>query len=93
MRRAGRLVVLGLTGKEQVTVAWDQMVSKGLKVDFSFSSRPRNWTKAMEYLAAGKVVTLPLVTACAQLDDWHAVFEAMARQETIRTVFELERGA
>ncbi len=90
LRRAGRLVVLGLTGKEHITVAWDQMVSKGLRVEFSFSSRPRNWTKALDYLAAGTVVTLPLVTTRAPLEDWLAAFESMARQETIRTVFELE---
>lgn len=90
LRRAGRMVVLGLTGQERITVEWDQLVSKGARVEFSFSSRPRNWVKAMDYLATGKVATLPLVTARARLADWRAVFEAMARQETIRTVFEIE---
>ena len=92
IRRAGRLVVLGLTGKPQVTVDWDQMVSKGLRVDFSFSSRPRNWTKALEYLAAGTVVTLPLVTVRVPLEDWRQAFDGMARQETIRTVIEIDRS-
>jgi len=92
VRRAGRMAVLGLTGKKSVTVEWDQMVSKGLRVDFSFSSRPRNWVKAMEYLAAGTVVTLPLVTARVPLEDWRAAFDSMVRQETIRTVFEIERS-
>jgi len=90
LRRAGRLVVLGITGQDHVMVDWDQMVSKGLRVEFSFSSRPRNWQKAMEYLAAGTVATLPLVTARAALADWRSVFDAMERQETIRTVFEME---
>ncbi len=93
VRRAGRIVVLGLTGKKSVTVEWDQMVGKGLRVDFSFSSRTRNWVKAMEYLAAGTVATLPLVTARVPLEDWRAAFDSMVRQETIRTVFEIERGA
>lgn len=91
VRRAGRMVVLGLTGKKPVTVEWDQMVSKGLRVDFSFSSRTRNWVKALDYLAAGTVVTLPLVTARVPLEQWRAAFDSMARQETIRTVFEIER--
>jgi L-iditol 2-dehydrogenase len=92
VRRAGRIVVLGLTGKKSVTVEWDQMVSKGLRVDFSFSSRPRNWVKAMEYLGAGTVVTLPLVTARVPLEDWRVAFDSMVRQETIRTVFDIERS-
>jgi len=44
-------------------------------------------------LASGKVSTLPLVTARARLADWQGVFNAMVRQETIRTVFELEETA
>jgi L-iditol 2-dehydrogenase len=93
LRRAGRMVVLGLTGKPQISVEWDQLVSKGARVDFSFSSRRRNWVKAMEYLASGQVATLPLVTGRARLEDWQGVFNAMVRQETIRTVFEFAEAA
>ena len=92
LRRAGRLAVVGLTGRPEVPVDWDGMVSKALRVEFSYSSRRRNWDLAMNYLARGAVQTLPLVTGRAMLADWETVFRTMERGETIRTVFEWEEA-
>jgi len=90
LRRAGRLAVIGLTGRPEVALDWDGMVSKALRVEFSYSSRRRNWDLAMDYLAHGAVQMLPLVTGRAVLADWQNVFTTMERGATIRTVFEWE---
>jgi L-iditol 2-dehydrogenase len=89
LRRAGRLVVIGLTGKPELAVDWDGMIGKGLRVDFSYSSRRPNWDKAMHYLASGQVRTLPLITARRPLTEWPEAFAALERQETLRTIFTL----
>jgi len=88
LRRAGRMIVSGITGKATIPVPWDALVAKGATVCFSYSSRNRNWVKAMDYLAGGAVVTEPLVTHCLPLARWREAFDLMERQECIRTVLE-----
>ena len=90
LRRMGRMVVVGITGEPQVAVNWDRLVAQAATVVFSFSSRRRNWDKAMEYLAAGTVDLAALVTNCLPLDHWHEAFTMMERRESIRTVLALE---
>jgi len=92
LRRAGRLVAVGLTGRPDIPVAWDSLVACGVTVHFSFSSRPRNWKKAMEYLGTGKVDTGALVTARFPLAQWEKAFAQMERLESLRNIFEPEAG-
>ena len=88
LRRAGRLVAVGLTGRPEVSVAWDSFVARGVTVYFSFSSRRRNWDKAMEYLGTGKVDTACLVTARFPLAQWQKAFAQMERLESLRTILD-----
>ena len=90
VRRGGRLSVSGITGRPSITVAWDDLVSKAVFVSFAFSSRPRNWEKAMRYLAEGRVETEPLVSHRFALEDWREAFSAMERGTCIRALFEME---
>jgi L-iditol 2-dehydrogenase len=93
LRRAGRMAVIGLPSEAKVELDWSQMVSMGLRIEFSYSSRPRNWRKALEYLASGIVQTKQLITTVVGLDEWRSAFEGMERQETIRTVFDMGIGS
>lgn len=89
LRRCGRLIATGITGKEQFPVPWDVMVSKALTVQFTYSSRRRNWDKAMEYLGSGKVDALSLVTQRLPLEKWEEACALLERMESVRTVLEI----
>lgn len=86
LRRAGRMAVTGITGKPSIAVPWDELVAKGATVAFSYSSRKRNWDKAMDYLAAGTVQAAPLITGRLPLDAWQQAFDLMDKQESIRSL-------
>ena len=90
LRRAGRMVVLGITGKPTIPVPWDELVVKGATVHFSFSSRKRNWEKAMDYLASGKVKTEELITSRFPLERWEEAFERTGGREDIRVLLEMK---
>lgn len=90
LRRVGRMVVSGITGKPGIAVPWDDLVFKGATVHFAFSSRPRNWDKAMHYLAQGRVQVEPLVTHRFALDRWREAFGAMERAECLRALLSSE---
>lgn len=90
LRRAGRMVAVGITGQASIPVAWDDLVAKAVTLQFSYSSRRRNWNKGMAYLAEGKVEAEPLITSRMPLERWLDAFELLERMETIRTVLEVE---
>ena len=89
LRRGGRMVVSGITGRDQVTVPWDTLVSKAASVFFAYSSRPRNWETGLRYLAEGKVTTEPLVSHRFSLEEWRDAFSLMERAGCIRGVIVL----
>jgi L-iditol 2-dehydrogenase len=88
LRRAGRMVVVGITGKQSIPVAWDTLLTKGASVFFSYSSRKRNWNKGMDYLSSKRVDTESLITRILPLAQWGEAFEQMERQEGIRFILE-----
>jgi len=90
LRRAGRMVAPGITGKAAVSVPWDDLVSKGAAVVFSYSSRKRNWDKGLQYLGAGLVETEPLITGRLPLTRWQEAFERMERMQGIRILLEMK---
>ncbi len=93
VRRGGRMAISGITGRAEIAIAWDALVSKAVSVLFAYSSRPRNWEKALRYLHEGTVVTEPLVSHRFRLEDWREAFELMERSACIRAVITLNEGS
>ncbi len=73
--RGGTVLQIGLYGKP-VPVPVDTLVLKEIRLVGSFSSTPTSWSTALELMAAGKVLTEPLVTSKRPLEDWSAAFKA-----------------
>jgi len=92
LRRGGRMVVAGITGKIETAVPWDAMTGKAISVLFSYSSRKRNWDKGLGYLAGGMVRTLPLITHRMRLEQWSEALAKLDTLESIRTVFTIGPG-
>lgn len=92
VRRGGKLLVSGITGRAEIAVPWDMLVSKAATVIFAYSSRPRNWDKGLGYLAAGTVATAPLVSHRFRLEDWQNAFSLMERAGCIRALLVLDES-
>ena len=90
VRRAGRMVVSGITGRDEIAVPWDTLVSKAVSVQFAYSSRPRNWVTGLGYLTDGLVTTESLVSHRFRLEDWRKAIDAMEHAVCIRALFEME---
>jgi L-iditol 2-dehydrogenase len=89
LRRGGRMAVVGIIGQDQISLGWDRMVSKGLSILFSYSSRYENWEKGLDYLARKSVQAKPLITDRIGLEDWREAFRKLERRESIRAIIEL----
>jgi L-iditol 2-dehydrogenase len=89
VRRAGRIVAVGITGQQQIPVPWDALVAKGVALTFSYSSRRRNWDKAMDYLRDRRMPLESLITASVPLARWQEAFVRPEQMADIRTLLEL----
>lgn len=89
LRRNGRLAVTGLTGQSEIMLAWDQMVSKGISVLFTYSSVNSDWRRALTYLSEKVVQTKPLITHHFTLEEWEKAFQVMEQMEAIKPVFHI----
>jgi L-iditol 2-dehydrogenase len=83
-RRGGRIVVLGLSGRSHVPLAWNHALQHDLTLVFSFSSRAPSWEGVL-----GMVDTLPaqaLLTHVLALEDWPTAFEAARSGSAVKVV-------
>ena len=90
LRKNGRMAISGITGKTEIPIAWDQMVSKAVLLFFCYSSINSDWEKALGFLADKKVQTLPLITHRFALEQWKNAFDALEKLEAIRPVFQID---
>ena len=77
VRRRGQFTIVGLAG-HPVSVNLDRIAYKELQVAGSFNQQWTSWERALEYLRAGTVQTLPLVSDILPLRRW---VEGFARYE------------
>lgn len=91
VRRAGRVVAIGITGKPSIDVAWDTFIAKGVQLAFSYSSRRPDWQRTIGYLRDGSVPTEALITGERPLSQWQDAFHQLESLQSIRTIFNLEQ--
>lgn len=67
--RGGTIVQMGLRG-ERVTVPYDEICFKELRVRAGFASNPTSWRRAMRLIDEGAVELAPLITGVVELGDF-----------------------
>lgn len=87
VRKRGQLTQIGLYGKP-ITVDFEKICFKEIKVTGSLGSRWLSWENAL-YLAKSKKVLLePLVSDVLPLSDWKKAFEMFERKEGLKLVID-----
>ena len=69
---------MGLRGAP-VTVPFDEICFKELRVRSGFAANPVAWQRAMRLLAAGAIQLEPLISGVAELADFARAVRALAR--------------
>ncbi|MDE3075478.1 MAG: alcohol dehydrogenase catalytic domain-containing protein [Chloroflexota bacterium] len=85
LRRRGRLLAIGVGGREMVPFPWDQAIFKAIDIAFSFSSTYTAWDAALTLLASGAVPADAMVTEFP-LEDWQSAFEAVQKRTALKAV-------
>ncbi len=84
VRRLGRFVAIGLTGRPEISIPWDDLVFCSPEIQFSLSSTYRSWERVLSALADGRLDFTPLITHRFPLEKWPEAFQAMRDGEAVK---------
>jgi L-iditol 2-dehydrogenase len=85
VRRGGTVVQVGLYGRP-VEVDINLVPMKQLKLVGTFAHVPWAWDRALELMAAGRVLTAPLVSDVVPIDAWEAKFESLRQKRDCKVL-------
>jgi 2-desacetyl-2-hydroxyethyl bacteriochlorophyllide A dehydrogenase len=83
--RAGTIVQMGLRGAP-VTVPFDEICFKELRVRSGFAANPIAWLRAMRLLADGAIELEPLITEAVELADYERAFARSRAADGVKFV-------
>ncbi|MFA6506341.1 MAG: zinc-binding dehydrogenase [Treponemataceae bacterium] len=87
VRKRGQLTQIGLYGKP-ITVDFEKICFKEIKVTGSLGSRWMSWENALLLTKTKKVKLEPLVSDIMPLSDWKKAFEMFERKEGLKLVLD-----
>jgi threonine dehydrogenase-like Zn-dependent dehydrogenase len=82
-RRQGRIVCLGIGGRDHIAFSADEAMRRSLDIRFSLSSEYSAWDRALTLLATGAVDPRRLVRTYA-LEQWRNAFEDLAARAVVK---------
>lgn len=83
VRKGGRYTQVGLLGKP-VTLDFEQIALKELRVTGGFGSRWTSWDKSLDLLSRGIVKVGPLISATLPLSEWQEGFRRFERRDGLK---------
>jgi L-iditol 2-dehydrogenase len=86
-RRAARYVQMGLAGRA-VTVPFDLVCFRELRITSGFASTPTSWAAALELVDQRRVELEPLLTEVVPLAEWERAFASTRAGEGIKYVLD-----
>ena len=86
IRRLGRIVVIGMTGREQVPFPWDAAIWKMCTIVFNLSTGYTSWEKTIGLIASKKMDVARLITHRLPLSDWRVAVAAVEKGEALKAV-------
>lgn len=86
VRRLGRIVVIGMTGREQISFPWDAAIWKMCTIVFNLSTGYSSWEKAIGLIASKKINVAQLITHRVPLAEWQAAVMAAEQGEALKAL-------
>ena len=91
VRRRGRFVAIGMTGRPTVSVPWDLAITRAVDMTFSMSSSGSAWDPAISILARS-APGLEAMSTVFPLVAWEAAFAAVADRTVIKALVDPRGG-
>ncbi|NQT67638.1 MAG: zinc-binding dehydrogenase [Actinobacteria bacterium] len=88
--RMGQITKIGW-GPKPINFSLDPMISKGARIQGTFSHVWRTWEDVLSLISRGKIVMEPMITKRISLDDWLETFEEIEESKIVKTVILFNR--
>jgi len=85
-RRQGRIAAIGISGRNDVPVPWDDAIFKAQRLLFCFSSSWSAWGTALSLLEAGRLDVESLITHRITLEQWQDAFVDIEKGRAIKVI-------
>jgi L-iditol 2-dehydrogenase len=86
VRKRGRITVIGMNGKDDISFAWDKAIFKACDIIFNLSTSYTSWDRALSLIYTGKVDVKSIITHIEPLSNWEGVFRDVEDKKTIKAV-------
>jgi L-iditol 2-dehydrogenase len=86
VRRLGRIAVIGMSGRDQVSFPWDAAIWKMCTIIFNLSTGYSSWEKAIGLITSGKIDVSRVITHRLPLANWQEAFTAADRGEALKAL-------
>lgn len=83
VRKGGKYTQVGLLGKP-VSLDFEQIAFKEIKVMGGFGSRWTSWERAITLLSQGRIQISPLISAILPISQWEEGFSRFERREGVK---------
>ena len=92
VRVLGRVVAIGLSGKDAVAVPWDVAMARVCTLIFNLSTGYTCWDRAIGLIASRRMDVAKLITHVEPLRNWELAFDAVEHQRAIKALLTPEDG-
>jgi L-iditol 2-dehydrogenase len=89
VRKGARYTQIGLFGRP-ITIDFEKIAYKELRVTGSFAQRWTAWRRALDLVARGRVRIRPLISDVIPLSQWHEAFRKFEAREGLKILLEPE---
>jgi len=86
VRKKGRITVIGMTGKADITFPWDKAIFKACDLLFNLSTSYTSWDRAISLIAERKINVDALITHREPLSNWEQVFDDVEHLRALKAV-------
>ncbi len=87
VRRMGRISQIGLTGRDEISIPWDQAAWKVCNLYFNMSTGYSCWDRTIGLIASKKMDVARLISHAVPLEDWERMFDAIEKLQTLKVIF------
>ena len=83
LKKRGLLCAIGMTGKTEVSIPWNEAMMKVLDVQFNMSSSYNGWNIALSLLADGRLDVSPMIEV-RTLKEYEGAFEDLTKGRAMK---------
>jgi L-iditol 2-dehydrogenase len=86
VRRLGRICAIGISGKEEVAIPYDQGIFKALRYDFCFSSSWTAWERVIGLISKGLLPAEKIISHKLPLEKWEEAFHLLENLQAAKVI-------